>query len=560
MFRLARSVAFARHIPISQIGARLALEASRRWAEKRPPALTVPPDHALRPAPAPPAPVFPPRAGMVSKTSQGWRFRFLGRSIDFAESVDWSIPPLAPDTQLWRMNLHYMEYLEELNAASGLALIEQWIMGNPPYPAGFWRDAWNSYTVSLRVVAWMQFIARHDLRPGTVFDSIARQMLFLERNLERDLGGNHLIKNIKALFWASTFFEGQLADRWRDLGTRLLRRELPRQILADGMHYERSPSYHAQVFADLIEIRHALGHDPLGGNLDSTLAAMARTTASLVHPDGLVAQFNDSGLTMAYPPGQCLDACQRTIGFAPDGAAGAFALPIAGYFGLRTADSYFIADMGRIGPDDLPAHAHGDIGSFELSVAGERMIVDQGVLEYVAGANRAASRSAANHNCLVLDGVDQADFYGAFRCGHRPDVRVDAVETGDGRLLLQGRHDGYRALRGRPVIVRRIQADRDSIEIIDRVECAEWHPGRIGFLLHPDCTVTIEGDCATIRRAGAALKLSASLPIGVEMANWWPNMGESHDTKRLFLTLPPGCFESRLDLRAVGAAAALGDL
>ena len=56
-----------------------------------------------------------------------------------------------------------------------------------------------------------------------------------------------------------------------------------------------------------------------------------------------------------------------------------------GYFGARLGDDYLVVDCGRIGPDDLPAHAHGDVLSFELSIAGHRIIVDQGVYEYVAG-------------------------------------------------------------------------------------------------------------------------------------------------------------------------------
>ena len=31
--------------------------------------------------------------------------------------------------------------------------------------------------------------------------------LFLRNNLELDIQGNHLIKNIKALLWASSFFD-----------------------------------------------------------------------------------------------------------------------------------------------------------------------------------------------------------------------------------------------------------------------------------------------------------------------------------------------------------------
>ena len=539
--------------------ARLRLETSRRLAERNPPALAVPEAASLQLANALPLPLFPARRGAVSRDQTGWHFTFLNEMISFDSKIDWSYPPGSAATQLWRMNLHYMEYLEELDEQAGISLMLQWITANPPYRRQFWRDAWNSYTVSLRTLVWMQFLARHGSCSKPIIDSLSRQLLFLERNLERDLGGNHLIKNIKALLWASVFFAGPVAGRWRELGIRLLRQELGRQILPDGMHFERSPSYHLQVFADLIEIRHALGRDPLEGGLDAALQKMAHATELLTHPDGLAAQFNDSGLTMAYSPAQCLAACRSILRLLPTEPDGGFALTAAGYFGFRSAQAYVVIDMGRIGPDDLPAHAHGDIGSFELSLDGQRIIVDPGVFEYIAGPRRDASRAASSHNCLALDDADQAEFYGAFRCGRRPDVDVDFLEIDRERAVVHGRHDGYRILPGRPVIVRRFEADRTSIRIADRVDCPRWHSGRANLLLHPECSAEIAGNSAKITRGQSSIELIASLPVESETASWWPDMGESRDTIRLFLTLPPGSFESSFELRLSGTTT-LGDL
>src|SRR6185437_2162451 len=164
----------------------------------------------------------------------------------------------------------------------------------------------------------------------------------------------------------------------------------------------RSPSYHCQVFADLLECRYALGHDPLGGALDDAIDRMAWVATDLTHPDGRVALFNDAGLTMAFAPDECLEVYRGLYGKRLDPQA-VFAYPDSGYFGMRDQRIYFVADCGRIAPDDLPAHGHGDVLSFELSVAGERIIVDQGVYEYVAGERRQLARAAASHNTLCLE-------------------------------------------------------------------------------------------------------------------------------------------------------------
>ena len=532
--KLARSFAFARHIPPRQIAARLWLEARRRWAMRVPPKLAA----RAQPVAAPPPPIFPPRTGMIARQDNGWRFTFIGRNAVMGKTIDWHAEP----DQLWRMNLHYMEYLEEIDSAAGLDLIRQWIAANPPFRPNYWRDSWNSYALSLRVVVWMQRLAAWGVAPDDVVASLTAQLDFLLRNLETDIGGNHLIKNIKALAWGGAFFAAPFGDTLRAKAAALLAKELPRQILPDGMHYERSPSYHAQVFADLIEIRAALGD----GALDPLLARMAAATAALAHPDGGPTQFNDAGLTMAYAPDACLRAYAQPVA-AP---AGAFALRDAGYFGFHAPRVTVIADMGRIGPDDLPAHAHGDIGSVELSWDGARIVVDQGVFEYVAGDRRQAARSAHSHNCLAIDGAEPADFYGAFRCGRRPDVTVTDYAGGPDSMLLEGHHNGYRDLPGRPELFRRIEASADRVAITDRIVSRAWHAATARLLLHPDCSVSCDGAVATVRRGRTTLTFRASLPWRVEPALWWPDMGIELATQRLCLTLPPGCFEAAVEIAA----------
>jgi uncharacterized heparinase superfamily protein len=546
MTRIVRALTFARYMPLEKLVWRARLNVVRRLALRWPPSLG-----GATPALAadPPMPIFPQRSGMACRATDGWRFTFLGRTVAVGDPVDWSLPGPGPRDQLWRMNLHYMEYLEELDAPSGLALIRQWIAANPPFRAGFWHCSWNSYTLSLRLMCWMQFLARHRLSGDAVGDiaaSLVQQTRFLLRNLELDLGGNHLMKNIKALAWASAVFDGAEAARWRDRAVRLLQRELTAQILSDGVHYERSPSYHAQVLADLIEIRRALNSDPLDGDLDRAIAAMGQAVVDLAHPDGTPALFNDAGITMAYPPTQCAalagGATPRRI----------FAFADAGYFGAHLADLSIVADMGRVGPDDLPAHAHGDIGSFELSFGGVRMIVDQGVFEYVAGARRAQSRSTASHAALALDGVDQAEFFGAFRCGRRPDVRIDRWEPHENGFVLEGRHDGFAHLPGRPIAIRRFDVTPKTVRVSDRIAGTTDRRVSIGLLLHPECRAEMVRCGVAIHRGQVTIFVESDAQMTIEPAEWWPDMGHTLTTTRLRLTWPAGSVEGAfaIDLAA----------
>lgn len=537
--KASRLFAFARHMPLRKLARRVELNMRRRAGDRfgRRPAV---PLVGLGRAAAPPAPLFPPRSGMLGVEEGGLRFSFIGRTLHMPSGeIRWDMPSRAPADQLWRMHLHYLEFLEDAPLDLWQRLVSGWIADNPQSRPGVWRDSWNSYALSLRVVVLMQEMQRRrDSLPETVRamveDSVVEQLLFLERNLETDLGGNHLIKNIKALIWGSAYFTGPDAQRWRGTGLRLLAQELGRQILPDGVHYERSASYHAQVFADLMECRHALGADGAPGGLDDALAGMARATADLTHPDGGPVLFNDAGLSMAYAPGACLDAYRALTGHAPV-ARSVFAFPDAGYFGARQDGHALIADCGRIAPDDLPAHGHGDVLAFEWSVGGKRMIVDQGVFQYFEGERRQRSRSAASHNTLCMDGADQADFFGSFRCGRRPAVQVRHYAATPDGFVLEGSHDGFRHLAGAPVAVRRFEVDSHGVTIRDWLEGAPERGARIGLLLHPDVSVELAGREARLVREGQQAVIRANKPFAMERAVWWCDLGRERPTRRLFI-------------------------
>jgi uncharacterized heparinase superfamily protein len=474
---------------------------------------------------------------MIKVAPDAFAFTFLGRTELFPRKNPWGRSSTDRRLQLWRMNLHYMEYLEEVTDAIFCELVVSWIGAMRPYVSGSWKDAFNSYCISQRTLVWMQQLA---VRPGIADDvrrmaedSLMMQIEFLARNLETDLGGNHLVKNLKALLWASVFFEGPAGKRWRNKGLALLDKVLAEQILSDGVHYERSPSYHAQVFADLLELRSALKEDPTSGELDKALSAMAQALVDLAHPDRLAAQFNDAGLSMAYSPTTCLDAAAALLGLRPK-ERDHFAYPEAGYFGARRGNDFLVVDCGPIGPDTLPAHGHGDVLSFEFSVSGRRLIVDQGVFEYVAGAQRTMSRSARFHNTLCPDCADQAEFFGDFRVGRRPRAYVLSRRATPHVFELTGTHDGYDQLVGRPRHVRSFIWQRCTLTLVDRWEGRGGPEASISLLLHPDWHVMPTGGGElTMHREGVNARLISSAPTNCEPGVWWPDMGIEHATTRV---------------------------
>lgn len=554
---LGKHIEFARWMTFAKVSSRTSLSVKRKIMQGRGQAAksTATALNAVPRASFPPLPLFKPRRMAKAQDVRTFALTFLNRTRTFQIPMEWHLPELATGTRLWKLNLHYMEFLETLDDEVFLAVCEDWVRQNPPYLTGYWLDCWNSFALSIRVVVWMQQLAVRagGIDPGRaelLCSSLVQQVRFLERNLETDIGGNHIVKNIKALIWASAFFQGDEARRWRRKGLTLLGKELGKQILPDGMHIERSASYHAQVFADLLECRHALGEGALGGALENAIHRMAQVVADLAHPDGGPALFNDAGLGMAYSPNDCLDVYERLFGRRPV-TRKVFALSAAGYYGLRNGGIYLVADCGRIAPDDLPAHGHGDALAFELSVAGQRVFVDQGVFEYNAGEKRQRARSTLSHNTLCFEGADQADFFGAFRCGRRPNVTVLAYEQCGGGFVLEGTHDGFCHLPGKPRHVRRFEASPDRVLIRDRIEGTPNRPARIGFLLHPDAEATLAGTTATVRHGAGVIEMTCDAPMEIEPAVWWPCMGLERATSRLVMRLDPSVKSAVADIRAV---------
>jgi uncharacterized heparinase superfamily protein len=559
--RAARIWHTARHVPARQLARRVELEARYRLMDLLADGRMA----AAPPVPAgrTPQPPLPPRPGLMREVPDGlvlclpWGERTLTRPIPWYPAAGGGDTSQRADFN----NIQFMEYLESADNELFLSLIEEWIAANPRRARGAWRYAWRPYNLSLRVSVWLEELARRGdrLAPDAVsraHASAAEQLRFLERHLETDLRGNHLIKNIRALIWGGACLAGTEAARWTALGRRLLRRELAEQILPDGCHYERSPAYHCQVMGDLLACRAAL-ETPLP-ELEDALARMAKALCQLTHPDGWVAPLNDGGLSMAPAPEQLQQVYAAGGGVAPGIVDGPFGLPDGGYFGLRADGELLIFDCGPLGPSYLPGHGHCDLLSFEWSTGGRRIVVDQGTHQYLAGPRRLASRSTCNHNTVIVDEAEQSEIYGAFRCGRRANPELRTFEARGASLRLVGSHDGYAHLAGQPRHVRTIEACPGMIEIQDRLEGRGDHTATAHLLLHPDCRVELRGDAATIRNGPVTVELAASAPLIAVAAEWYPDIYVRAPTARLELAVPAGGETLSVRLTARHASASQG--
>lgn len=426
----------------------------------------------------------------MSALAELWRSRAYAGADEVSEhladgivrvlGLDLAYPPPTWRPEIERLRAFHLNYGDEILGAARARTAPQldaasagmaaWVAANPPGPS----DPWHPYVLSTRVVNW---IAALTLAPSlltrAIEGSLWHQLLYLRRNVENDVLGNHVIRNAAALaVGGAAFGEEPLVAQARAL----LERELPQQILGDGGHYERSPAYHLLVLRDLLVIR---GVTDVAG-LDAAIERMRRFGAALARPDGRPALFNDGGVDVApeldLPP-------------APEGLS---VFPETGYAVVRDGPLWLAFDCGPPCPPFLPPHAHADALSFQLWWNGVPLVVDPGTFTYEPGADRDWARSTGAHATVSVDGRDQFLLWGAFRSGPLP--HVELLEAAPSALEAAVTAHGVRHRR-------RITLDAGAVAIDDRVEGRGHHHVMSVLPLAPEASADVRAVGATgVRR------------------------------------------------------------
>jgi uncharacterized heparinase superfamily protein len=488
------------------------------------------------------------RAGVPPAASDrgafdGRGFVFLNRRVSWEGTDRWH-PTGADD--LWVYNLHYFQYVWTMPVETARTLIEDWI-GAATAPQTF---GWHPYPISLRVREWIEWLLVHpeldEPFRQSVSRSIVQQVEALNRLLEFHLMGNHLLENAITLCWAGLSFDGRRAAAWLDKGLGILRRELGRQVLADGSHDERSPMYQALIAEAVLRLNEvaALSDNPRSaevGRLASTVGRdLLHALGRMVHPDGGYALLNDASLSAA----PSLQSLVRRFGGDTQSVdrARIWSLPSAGYLGYNDhRGHYLVFDAGAIGPDHQPGHGHADTLSFELSHRGRRIVTDTGVLTYKPGRDRTYDRGTAAHNTVQVDGRDQSELWGAFRCARRPSVHTATAEQGRTGATL---HGGYRGPgRGLATVshTRQIFSSGSVLAFTDAVSASGAHSATARLHFAPGLALR-QSDRVWILEDEARRRVASVVGDGfrwTEMRSpYHPEFGREHERACLVASVP----------------------
>jgi hypothetical protein len=355
-------------------------------------------------------------------------FAFLNLTKKFDAKIDWNYKKYG---KLWTYNLTYFDYLKE---SSHLPLIHEFIDSMEEL-----KDALEPFPISLRGVNWIKFLNFHGIRDNKIDNNLYAQYSILLDNLEYHLLGNHLLENgFSLLFGAYYFHDGTLYAKAKEI----LQDELDEQILDDGGHFELSPMYHQIMLFRILDCINLVQNNPYRNQellplLERKAAVMLGWLENITYRDGTIPLVNDSAEQIAPSSQELFTYAQRL-------RLGIKILPLSesGYRKIKRDNYECLVDIGNIGPDYIPGHAHADTFHFELHIKQTPFIVDCGVSTYEADGRRMRERSTVSHNTVTVNGENSSAVWGGFRVAERAKI-VECFEDTD---RIKATHDGYWAI------------------------------------------------------------------------------------------------------------------
>ena len=376
---------------------------------------------------------------------------------------------------------------------------------------------------------------------GEAVEAVLRVLFFsgvwIEGTLEYQTPNNHLLLEALRLAQLGLLFpEFPEADRRLRKGTRLLEREVLRQVSADGVHREHSSFYQRMTVEGLLEwlVLCRINGAPLAHPIEDRIERMFHFLEGIKRPDDKFPLIGDGFRSDVLLRHDLSAARRATWGWARPGQASAnlrttllLGIPgeveagekvcrpplevwkEGGYAVFRSGtfpeESTLLFDFGEFGMEAAPGHGHADCLSLELSVRGKPVLVDPGACSWTGKLEwRRSFRGTRAHNTVVVDGADQTPLYGFYGAGPfaRPTLRWVA-ENGPLKCI-DASHDGYRRLPG-PVVHRRVvlETGRDGWLVIDLLEGAEDHEIEVGWHFDPRLRLHLEEGAATLYGAAS---------------------------------------------------------
>jgi len=368
----------------------------------------------------------------LSYTHKEKAFSFLNMTHHFLEQIDWNY---AGNGKLWTYNLNYFDFFSqrEITDEIGIDLIHDYIKND-----NILKDGKEPYPISLRGMNWIKFLSENKIRDKRIDKTLNNHYRILLKNLEYHLLGNHLLENAFSLLFGAYYFQD---EKLYNKSRKLLFSELNEQILNDGAHFELSPMYHQIIFSRLLDCIQLIKLNPIWKKnellyfLEGKASIMNSWLQNITYNNGTIPMVNDSTYHISLTSDE-LFTYSKSLGIVSKTVP----LSTSGYRKINSSKYELFIDVGDVGPDYQPGHAHSDTFNFELIKNGKPIFVDTGISTYEKNVIRQNERATCSHNTVQIDNIEQTQVWGGFRVANRAKVSK-LKERGN---HIEAVHNGYK--------------------------------------------------------------------------------------------------------------------
>lgn len=360
-------------------------------------------------------------------------FRFQGAHpvVVGTRDIDWSGGQKAH--QEWPAQLNRFRFLEPLAAAwrrtrdeqyarAARGYLEDWMRAHPARADWTLNPGDSRLNLAIRAgnshfFGWggAVFAFAESAHFDAEFQSVLLESLRAQWNfLVDDLtaAGNWRIAQGDCLLTAGVRFphlEG--AARWRERGVEVINEAARVQFLPDGVHVERTPSYHAwmtRVLHSYWALHRARPELGLQIKTDLVQRAYEYWQAS-IRPNGETNRLHDTQSTLPHwSDAVPYAAFRRAAGFSAGPLFQEY-FPHAGQILMRQGEG---AKADYVTFDATPysgAHGHLSTNALQVDVKGKPVLVDPGMLDYErTNPMMAYGKSTRAHNTVNFNGWNQA--------------------------------------------------------------------------------------------------------------------------------------------------------
>ncbi|MCC7492048.1 MAG: heparinase II/III family protein [Fimbriimonadaceae bacterium] len=352
---------------------------------------------------------------------------------DLGPAFDWTVFPGVDIEWPTRVHRHFHwstlagAYRRTGRDAYATELVRQlfdWAQDNPVerWDASRRRWSWSTLNTTIRIYsswidAWLRTRTSPAWTPDALFCYLAalrEHGRFLMANHANQ--GNWVVAEARGLVELGVIFpEFQEAAAWREEGYRRLQHELELQVLADGVHVERSPGYHAMTLDCFLQpvLLGLYNEYPIPGREQfvAKLEQMHELYLYGSRPDRRMEQTGDAdpmsvlgmldrGWQMFRRADMRWLRTNGTAGQAP--VYRSYGFQAAGLYISRSAWGDPQALWSLLDWGGFLGHCHEDMGHLSVSAYGTNLLVDTGRHAYSWPA-RAPFFETKGHNTVLVD-------------------------------------------------------------------------------------------------------------------------------------------------------------